>query len=72
MRLADSPNPEIRREVARSFSLFSAKRDSHATLVRVHAAVRMTLFLSDSDPVARRYGVLGIGNLAISRESHQG
>jgi hypothetical protein len=71
MRLADSPNAEIRREVARCFSLFASKRDSHATLVRVHAAVRMMTFLRDSDEVAQRYGVLGIGNLAVSRDSHQ-
>jgi hypothetical protein len=48
MRLADSPNGEIRREVARCFALFASKRDSHPTLVRVHAAVRMTLLLSDA------------------------
>lgn len=48
MRLADSPNGEIRREVARSFALFASKRDSHPTLVRVHAAVRMTILLTDA------------------------
>jgi hypothetical protein len=71
LRLADSPNALVRREVARCFSLFASKRDSHAALVRNHAAVRMMTFLRDTDEVAQRYGVLGIGNLAVSRESHQ-
>ena len=38
MRLADSKNNEIRREVARAFALFASKQASHAALVRSHAA----------------------------------
>jgi hypothetical protein len=71
MRLTASPNAEIRREVARCFALFASKRDSHSTLVRIHAATKMMNFLQDSDEIAKRYGVLGLGNLAVSRESHQ-
>jgi hypothetical protein len=71
MRLADSKEAEIRREVSRAFALFASKRDSHAALVRSHAAARIMTFLSDTDEVAQRYGVLGIGNMAISKESHQ-
>ncbi len=71
MRLTASPNAEIRREVARCFALFASKRDSHSTLVRIHAATKMMNFLHDEDDTAKRYGVLGLGNLAVSRESHQ-
>lgn len=62
---------EIRREVARCFALFASKRDSHATLVRVHAASKMMTFSRDRDEIVARYGILGLGNLAVSRESHQ-
>ena len=65
MRLADSKNDEIRCEVARAFALFASKKDSHAALVRSHAATRILQFLSDHDDVCKRFGVLGIGNLAI-------
>ena len=34
MRLADSKDADIRREVSRAFALFASKRDSHAALVR--------------------------------------
>eukprot|EP00981_Chlorochromonas_danica_P000358 scaffold90_cov163-Ochromonas_danica.AAC.13 len=71
IRLADSKSTEIRQQVARNFALFASKRDSHSTLVRIHAASKMLNFMSDSDPVVQRFGVLGLGNLAVSRESHQ-
>jgi hypothetical protein len=41
------------------------------TYIHIHLSVRMMTFLKDSDAIAQRYGVLGIGNLAVSRESHQ-
>lgn len=71
LRLSESDDPEIRREVARAFALFASKRDSHTALVRVHAAVKMTNFLADNDETCKRYGTLGIGNLAVSRDTHQ-
>lgn len=54
LRLTESDDPLIRREVARSFALFASKRDSHAALVRVHAAVRIVGFLNDSDETCKR------------------
>lgn len=71
IRLAESKNTEIRQQVARNFALFASKRDSHSTLVRIHAANKMLNFICDEDTVVQRYGVLGLGNLAVSRESHQ-
>lgn len=71
IRLAESKNTEIRQQVARNFALFASKRDSHSTLVRIHAANKMLNFMCDEDTVVQRYGVLGLGNLAVSRESHQ-
>lgn len=71
IRLSDSKNTEIRQQVSRNFALFASKRDSHSTLVRIHAANKMLNFMCDADEVVQRYGVLGLGNLAVSRESHQ-
>ena len=65
MRLADSKEAEIRREVSRAFALFASKRDSHAALVRSRAAARIMTFLSDTDEIAQRYGVLGIRHTYI-------
>jgi vacuolar protein 8 len=71
MRLTESSSLEVRKEVSRTLALFAAKRDSHTALVRVHAATRMIRFLADPDDSVVRYGVLGVANLAVSRESHQ-
>ena len=51
MRLAESHDVDVRREVARAFALFASKRDSHTALVRAHAAVRVMTFLNDPDEV---------------------
>ena len=71
LRLTDSSNPEVRKEVARTLALFASKRDSHPALVRAHAASRMIAFLNDPEEAVVRYGVLGVANLAVTRESHQ-
>ena len=65
MRLAESDDAEVRKEVSRAFALFASKRDSHTHLVRAHAATRIMTFLEDSNDVVQRFGVLGIGNLAV-------
>lgn len=67
LRLAESEDPESRREVSRAFALFASKRDSHAALVRVHAAVRIMAFIGDKDPIVARFGVLGIGESTYVR-----
>ena len=69
--LTDSSNPEVRKEVSRTLALFASKRDSHPALVRAHAATRMIAFLHDPEEAVVRYGVLGVANLAVTRESHQ-
>ena len=71
LRLTDSSNPEVRKEVSRTLALFASKRDSHPALVRAHAATRMIAFLHDPEEAVVRYGVLGVANLAVTRESHQ-
>jgi HEAT repeat protein len=71
IRLSDSKSTDVRQQVARSFALFASKRDSHEKLVSHHVASKMLNFMSDSDTLVQRFGVLGLGNLAVSRESHQ-
>ena len=71
MRLAESDDAEVRKKCREP--LLSSPRSviliQH--LVRAHAATRIMTFLEDSNDVVQRFGVLGIGNLAVSRESHQ-
>lgn len=71
LRLTESDDPEIRREVSRALALFASKTDSHSTLLQVHAPVRMLSFLKDTDDIVKRFGALGIANLAVSRDTHQ-
>jgi hypothetical protein len=71
LRLSESEDAEVRREVARAFALFASKKDSHGPLTKAHAPSKIMTFLSDKDEVVIRYGVLGIGNMAVSRECHQ-
>ena len=74
MRLADSQEAEVKSgEKWREPLLCShpSETDSHPPLVRVHAAVRIMGFISDPDATVSRFGVLGIANLAVSRDTHQ-
>ena len=72
LNLASSEDPEVRREVARAMALFAAKRDSHAALQRAGSVPCLVQFApKGEDTVSRRFGCLGIGNLAIVTANHQ-
>lgn len=62
---------EVREEAARALALFASKRDSQAHLVRSGVIPKLVSFVRSSDPGVRRYGVLGLGNLAVVTQNHQ-
>lgn len=68
----ERPNQaEVREEAARALALFASKRDSQAHLVRSGVIPKLVSFVRSSDPGVRRYGVLGLGNLAVVTQNHQ-
>ncbi len=68
----ERPNQvEVREEAARALALFASKRDSQAHLVRSGVVPKLVSFVRSSDPGVRRYGVLGLGNLAVVTQNHQ-
>lgn len=62
---------EVREEAARALALFASKRDSQAHLVRSGVVPKLVSFVRGSDAGVRRYGVLGLGNLAVVTQNHQ-
>lgn len=62
---------EVREEAARALALFSSKRDSQAQLVRSGVISKLVSLARSSDIGSRRFGVLGIGNLAVVTQNHQ-
>ncbi|CAM9303250.1 unnamed protein product [Discosporangium mesarthrocarpum] len=71
LRLVDSPEVEVREEASRALALFASKRDSQAHMVACGAVPKLVSFVRGSDTGVRRYGVLGLGNLAVVTQNHQ-
>lgn len=69
--LANSPDAEVRREVARALALFAAKRDSQPAIQRSGAVAQLISFARGEDMLAARHGALGIGNLGVVASNHQ-
>lgn len=62
---------EVREEAARAFALFASKRDSQFHLMKSGVVSKLVTFVRGSDVRERRYGVLGLGNLAVVAQNHQ-
>lgn len=62
---------EVRQEASRALALFASKRDSQPHLVRSGIIPKLVSFVRSSDVGVRRYGVLGLGNLAVVNQNHQ-
>lgn len=62
---------EVREEAARALALFASKRDSQAHLVRIGVVPKLVRLVRGTDAGGRRYGVLGLGNLAVVTQNHQ-
>ena len=71
LNLATNPHVEVVREVARALALFASKRDSQASVLRSGGVQQMVAFARQEDAVARRFGALAIGNLAVVTQNHQ-